>query len=413
MRYGVTRWPRRLAPTLRTALAAAAVALASAGAAVAGPECQGGLDFPRWLDGVRKEALAKGVSQKTVDAALAGVVFDPGIVKRDRGQGVFQQSFLQFSDRMVSSDRMNRGAALLKTHAALLGRIEQKFGVPAPVLVAFWGLETDFGADKGKFPILTSLATLAYDCRRPDFFRPELIDALKVIERGDLTPAEMVGDWAGEAGHMMITPTDYLNAAVDFDGDGRRDAIGSIPDALASGASLLVHFGWKRGEPWLTEVRVPAAMPWDQADLRIRHPRSQWAAWGVTGAAGPLAADGQPASLLLPMGRLGPAFLAYPNFQAFLGWNKAFVYATTAAYYATRLSGAPPVGRGAGVPTPLTTEQVKRLQTLLAQRGFSSEKVDGRVGLATRAAVKEAQKKYGLPADSYPTAELIEKLAGG
>ncbi|MEJ1160306.1 lytic murein transglycosylase [Prosthecomicrobium sp. N25] len=380
---------------------------------LAGPECQGGAEFPAWLQGVKAEAVRQGVPAPVADAALADVRFDPSIVRRDRGQGVFQQSFLQFSDRMVSADRMSRGTALLRTQAALLERIEARFGVPAPVLVAFWGLETDFGADKGKFPILTSLATLAYDCRRPDFFRPELIDALRIVARGDLTPAQMIGDWAGEQGHMMMTPTDYVAAAVDFDGDGRRNVIDSMPDALASGANLLVRFGWKRGEPWLTEVRVPAELPWDQADLAIRHPRSQWVAWGVKGAASPLPSDGQPASLLLPMGRFGPAFLAYPNFQAFLGWNKAFVYATTAAYYATRLAGAPPVGRGAGVPPPLTTDQVRQLQTLLVQRGFTAEKPDGRVGLATRSAVRAAQKRYGLPADSYPTADLIERLKGG
>lgn len=223
----------------------------------------------------------------------------------------------------------------------------------------------------------------------------------------------MVGDWAGEAGHMMMTPTDYDRSGVDFDGDGRRDVINSVPDALASGASLLVHFGWKRGEPWLQEVRVPADLPWDQADLAIRHPRAQWARWGVAAAHGSLPADGQPASLLLPMGRNGPAFLAYPNFQAFLGWNKAFVYATTAAYYATRLSGAPPVSPGNGPVTPLTTEQVRELQGLLVRRGFSREQPDGRIGNATRSAVKQAQMRYGLPADSYPTADLIERLRGG
>lgn len=396
-----------------SAMATAVLGFGLALPALAGPECQNGQDFPRWLEGVKAEAVAAGISPQIAQSALAGVAFDPGIVRRDRGQGVFQQTFLQFSDRMVSANRLSRGAAMLKTHAALLQRIEQRFGVPAPVLVAFWGLETDFGSNMGKFPILTSLATLAYDCRRPDFFRPELIDALRVLQKGDLTVAEMVGDWAGEAGHMMMTPTDYDRSAVDFDGDGRRNVIASVPDALASGASLLVHFGWKRGEPWLEEVRVPADMPWDQADLGTRHPRAQWARWGVTGTAGALPADSQSASLLLPMGRLGPAFLAYPNFQAFLGWNKAFVYATTAAYYATRLAGAPPVGRGNGTVTPLTTEEVKQLQSLLVQRGFLRDKPDGRVGTATRAAVKQAQMRYGLPADSYPTVDLIQRLSGG
>jgi lytic murein transglycosylase len=390
------------------ALATAMLAGVSLAGAASAATCGG--DFSQWLEGVKAEAAKQGVSRAAIDAGLAGVAFDPQIVRRDRGQGVFQQSFLQFSDRMVSPDRMSRGAQMLKTHAALLARIEKQYGVPPEVLVAFWGLETDFGSDKGKFPIITSVATLAFDCRRPDFFRPELIDALRIVERGDLTPAEMVGDWAGEAGHMMMTPTDYYRYGVDYDGDGRRNVIASVPDAMASAANFLKGLGWRAGEPWLTEVKVPADMPWDQADLAIRHPRAKWVSWGVSGANGPLPADGLQASLHLPMGRFGPAFLVYANFDAFLGWNKAMVYSTTAAYYATRLAGAPKVGRGNGTVTPLSTEQVKELQTLLVRHGFSKETPDGRIGSATRSAVKLAQLKVGLPADSYPTVELIAKL---
>ena len=180
----------------------------------------------------------------------------------------------------------------------------------------------------------------------------------------------------------------------------------------ASAANFLASFGWKRGEPWLQEVRVPAKLPWDQADLTIQHPRSQWIAWGVTSAHGALPNDNLPASLLLPMGRFGPAFLAYPNFKAFLGWNSAMVYSTTVAYFATRLDGAPPVGRGSGAVEVLTTQQMFELQTLLAKQGHDVGKIDGKLGSATRAAVKKAQMKAGLPADSYPTTELIDRLRG-
>jgi lytic murein transglycosylase len=369
--------------------------------------------FERWLEGVRQEATAQGISQATVSAALGSMNFDQAIINRDHGQGVFQQSFLQFSDRMVSRDRLSQGPRLMQKYAGLFARIEQQYGVPAPVLVAFWGLESDFGSNNGKYPILRAVTTLAYDCRRPEFFRTQLFDALRIIERGDLRASEMTGDWAGELGGMQMTPSDYYKYAVDFDGDGRRDLVHSIPDTMASAANFLVGLGWRRGEPWLQEVRVPSELPWEQADLSIKHPRAQWARWGLTLADGrPLPADDLPASLLLPMGRFGPAFLAYPNFQAFLGWNSAFVYATTAAYLATRLAGAPPIHRGNGTVVALSGSQVLELQQLLAHRGYLSGKVDGKLGLTTRAAVRQAQLKLGMPADSYPTPELLNRLRG-
>jgi Transglycosylase SLT domain/Putative peptidoglycan binding domain len=262
--------------------------------------------------------------------------------------------------------------------------------------------------------VLRSVLTLAYDCRRPDMFREELIYALKVVQRGDLTPAQMVGAWAGEIGQTQFSPSAYFKYAVDYDGDGRADLIHSAPDVIASSANMLAKSGWKRGEPWLQEVRVPANLPWDQADLAIKHPRSQWAKWGVTLANGSaLPSDELPASLVLPMGRLGPAFLAYENFNAFREWNQSLVYATTAAYLATRLAGAPKVRPGSGAPPTPTAQQVLELQHLLVRHGYDVGKADGKLGLTTRAAVKQAQLKLGVPADSYPTAELIARLRGG
>ncbi|HLN11248.1 MAG TPA: lytic murein transglycosylase, partial [Xanthobacteraceae bacterium] len=343
--------------------------------------------------------------------ALPQMTYDAGIVRRDHGQGVFQQNFLQFSDRMVSRDRLSRGPQMMQRYAPLFAKVEKQYGVPPQVLTAFWALESDFGADNGKFSILRAVATLAYDCRRPDFFRTQLFDALRILERGDLTSAEMIGDWAGELGPLQFTPSDYYKYAVDFDGDGKRDLVHSVPDLLASGANFLVGLGWKRGEPWLQEVRVPDNLPWDQADLAIQQPRSQWVAWGVRAAhGGALPADSLPASLLLPMGRLGPAFLAYDNFKAFLGWNAAMVYSTTAAYMATRLAGAPPVGRGNGTVINLDPAQIREMQQLLVRHGFAKIDTDGKLGLSTRAGVKVAQLKLGLPADSYPTAELVARL---
>ncbi|HZP78393.1 MAG TPA: lytic murein transglycosylase [Pseudolabrys sp.] len=393
---------------------AALATAALTGSALATPSnCRNTQDFGRWLEAFKREAVAQGIKPRTIAEVSPYLVFDPSIIRRDRGQSVFQQSFLQFSDRMVALYRIQGGGALLKQHAALFARIEKQWGIPGPVLVAFWGLESDFGRSTGNFNTFTALATLAYDCRRPDFFRPQLMDAMRIVERGDLTLEEMTkGDWAGEVGAMQFTASDYYKHAVDYDGDGRRDLVRSTPDTLASAANFLSSFGWNRGEPWLQEVRVPANMPWEEADLAIQHPRSQWIAWGVRAAHGSLPSDTMPASLVLPMGRLGPAFLAYNNFKAFLGWNSALVYSTTVAYYATRLSGAPPVSRGNGQVTVLSIAQVSELQQLLTRHGYDVGTVDGKLGSATRQAIKQAQLKVGLPADSYPTLELIERLRG-
>jgi lytic murein transglycosylase len=259
---------------------------------------------------------------------------------------------------------------------------------------------------------IRSLATLAYDCRRSDMFRGHLFDALRLIERGDLAAADMVGSWAGELGQTQMMPSEYIKNAIDYDGDGHRNLLRSVPDVVGSSAAYLVHLGWRRGEPWLQEVKVPPNLAWDQADLAIQHPRSKWAQWGVTQRDGkPLAGDALPASLLLPMGRTGPAFLASPNFHVYLKWNASLVYSTTAAYFATRLSGAPPMNRGAAAIPSLTPEEAKDLQILLARAGFDiGGAADGKIGAGTRAAVKAAQIKLGLPADSYPTPELLARL---
>ena len=400
----------------KTVLKVAAVAL---GAVLAGPalaaSCQNTGSYEAWLAQFKKDAAAQGISSKVIADASPSLTFDPVIIRRDHGQAVFNQTFLQFSDRMVGGARIPNGLAKMKQHAALFAQVEKEYGVPAPVLTAFWGLESDFGANFGKYKILSALATLAYDCRRPDFFRTQLFDALRIIEGGDQRVEDMIGDWAGEFGGMQFTASDYLKNAVDFDGDGRRDLINSVPDTIASAAKFLVSLGWRRGEPWLQEVHMPQNLPWQEADVNIQHPVSKWAAWGVKPAYGSLPSGDLPASLILPMGRHGPAFLAYPNFKAFLGWNSAMVYSTTVAYFATRLNGAPNVDHsGATAVVPLSTEQVINLQKLLIKQGYEGVgEPDGKIGNGTRNAVKQAQLKVGLPADSYPTAELIERLNAG
>lgn len=387
--------------------------LATASGAASAASCNDPSGFPAWLDGVKREAAASGISAATISSALDGLTFAPDVIKKDRAQSVFAQSFLQFSDRMVAKYRLQQGAALIKKYGNVFARIQKDYGVPAPVIVGFWGLETDFGANLGDMPTLRSLATLAYDCRRPQLFHDQLMAALAVIERGDLAAAQMKGPWAGELGQVQFLATHYRDFAVDYDGDGRRDLINSVPDVLASAANLLVHEGWQANQPWLTEVRVPATMDWKEADLSIQKPVSTWQQLGVVAAPGSkLGPAGMPAALILPMGRKGPAFLAYPNFNVYLEWNQSFVYALTAAYFATRLAGAPPVGRGSGAES-LSYKETIELQKLLDARGHDVGKVDGMIGVGTRAATKAMQIELGMPADSYPDAELLARLRAG
>lgn len=376
--------------------------------------CASPAEFGRWLQGFKKEAVAQGISPNTVSYALDGLTYDPATIAKDRAQGVFAQTFLQFSGRMVSSNRLQVGAQLLKKHANTFNQIEQQYGVPGPVLVAFWGLETDFGKVMGNMETLRSLATLSFDCRRPDEFREQLMFALKVVERGDLSPQEMRGPAHGEVGQFQFQPKNYYQYAVDFDGNGKRDLIRSAPDSLASAANYLQSIGWQAGQPWLEQVRVPAELPWDQADVTIRKPRAFWAQHGVTYLNGkPIPADDLQAGLVLPMGRNGPAFLAYPNFDVYLEWNKSLVYTTTAGYYATRLGGGPALARGNGPVETLSLAETKQLQQLLAKRGFEVGKIDGVLGAASRDAIRSMQVKYGMPADAYPTAELLSRLSAG
>lgn len=402
---------RILSMTARAGLIAA-VLLGSASSAFA-QRCPGPAGFNKWLQGFKRQAVAEGISPQTVAVALNGLTYDSKTIRKDRAQGVFAQDFLTFSNRMVSKNRMQVGKAKLRKYAPTFKRIEQQYGVPGPVLVAYWGLETDFGAFMGSMQSIRSLATLSYDCRRPEEFRAQLMDALRVIDRGDLRPQQMRGPAHGEVGQFQFQPSTYYNYAVDYDGDGRRDLVRSVPDSLASAANYIKAKGWQPGQPWLEEVIVPDNLPWDQADVTIQRPRLFWSRYGVTYRNGqPVPADSMPSALLLPMGRNGPAFLAYPNFiNVYLDWNNSLVYSTTAGYYATRLAGASPMRRGNS--RPFTAAQNKQLQRLLQQRGYDVGKVDGVIGAATRAAIRDMQVKYGLPADSYPSQALLRKLQAG
>jgi len=376
--------------------------------------CHNGASFDRFLAELKQQAVAAGVSQRAVAEAAPYLVYDQGIVNRDRGQRVFGQVFTQFAGRMAAPYRMQQGQARIKTYGAAFARAEKEYGVPPAVIAAFWGLESDFGANMGNLPTLRSLVSLAYDCRRSERFVGETIAALKIIDRGDLSPEEMVGSWAGELGQTQFLPTHYFTYAVDY--GGHRNLLSSPEDVIGSTANYIATgLKWRRGEPWLQEVRVttPVNFPWDQADLTIQLPRSKWAQLGVTYPDGKaLPNDDMPASLLLPMGRTGPAFLAYANFAAYTEWNNSLIYSTTAGYLATRIAGAPPMQRPTAPVAQLPLNELRELQQLLVRAGYNVGKIDGVMGQQSRSAVKAMQIKYGLPADSWPTAELLARMRG-
>ncbi|MDE0923147.1 lytic murein transglycosylase [Aurantimonas coralicida] len=390
----------RLALTLSLLLSGSGLAAAQ--------QCGG--DFGAFLQGVRAEAEAKGLSAGAIEAAVADMRQDPKVLAADRAQGVFAQDWQQFATRMVNGYRLQQGKENLQKYASVLSRIEAETGVPGPVIAAFWGLETDYGAVLGNFDTLAALATLAHDCRRPELFRPHLLAAIEIVDRGYLTPSEMKGAWAGEIGQTQLLPEEYLKFGTDGDGNGRIDLRQDAADVLFTTGKYIQSLGWRGGEPWLEAVQVPLEFPWDRAALVNKEPRANFAELGVTKADGSaLPSDQLPASLILPMGRGGPAFLAYPNFDIYLKWNKSLVYSLTAAYFSTRLAGAPPVDMGNPQPG-LDLEGTKRLQQRLTDLGYDTGGIDGIIGENTRAAVRKEQMRLGLPADGWPTPDLLRAL---
>jgi lytic murein transglycosylase len=376
--------------------------------------CRNTGNFATWLDAFKRKAAGQGISQQTIASALSGQTLNQSVMARDRQQSFFAQTFLDFQAKLATPNRVQSGRRKIAENKATFDRVQKDFGVPASVITGFWALESDFGAGMGKFPIMPALVTLAYDCRRTEMFNDELMAALQIIDRGDMSPSEMIGSWAGEIGQTQFLPTRYLDYAIDYDGDGRPNLFRNDVDVIGSTANYMHNLGWRPNEPWLEEVRLTADLPWEQADLLIKLPLEQWSAWGVRRADGsPLPKSNLTASLLLPMGRNGPAFLAYPNFDVYTQWNQSLNYATTAAYLATRIDGAQPMGRGRGPIVGLDRAQTQELQGLLAKRGYDVGKIDGLAGQKTRTAVKDMQKKLGLPADSYPTPELLAALRGG
>ncbi len=386
---------------------AAAIALILFANAASAQTCGGPVGA--FINGVKAEAQATGIPAATTDAFFQGAQIEQSVINADRSQGVFQKDFVSFSRALISQNRIDNGAAFSRRLDSTFDTIESRFGISRGVLLAFWAFETDYGQVQGNFNTRNALLTLAHDCRRPELFRPQLIAAIELYRRGGMNPATTTGAWAGEIGQLQKLPREIVRQGMDGDGDGVVDLKNSSPDALMTGANVLSSLGWRANEPWLQEIIVPDNLDWSQTGLNHKADVREWASRGIRARTGSLGPSNLEASVLLPMGRNGPAFLAYPNFEVYFEWNKSFVYVTTAAYFATRLGGAPVYD--AGNPTPaLSGGEMQQLQSKLTALGHDVGGIDGILGAMTRAAVQAEQVRLGLPADAWPTRDLLGRL---
>jgi membrane-bound lytic murein transglycosylase B len=376
-------------------------------------QAQAEVPFPDWLETARQEALSRGISQATVTEVFAGLTPNPRVVELDNKQPEFSQTFWRYLDGAISEPRISKGRALMQQNAGLLRRLEAQYGVPGRYLVAFWGMESDFGHNMGDFSVVRSLATLAYDGRRSALFRGEMFDALTILDRREIDNAHMVGSWAGAMGQTQFMPSAFLKYAVDQDGDGRRNIWTSVPDALASVANYMKTVGWEAGRGWGREVRLPprfdaALASLDTDATETVKPAAEWSALGVRRAdGGALPATDGPAALILPAGITGPAFLVSGNYRMILKYNHSTFYAVAVAYLADRLGGAPPLTAPHQDSEPLRRDDVLALQRGLSALGLLPGTPDGIAGTATRQAVRAFQKANGLPPDGFIDANLI------
>lgn len=368
-----------------------------------------GGNFDNFKANFGKTAVQSGVSPEAVNAVL-GVAQQRGdVLKLDRSQASFKQTFLEFSGRTVSSGRMQIGAQKMRDYNKVFRYAQQKYGVQPEVITTFWAMETDFGVNQGNIHTVSALATLAHDCRRPELFQPQLLGAMRLTERGAFDPQNTVGAWAGEIGMVQMLPDDILRLGVDGDGDGKVDLRRSPTDAILSAANMLRQHGWRANEPWIQEVKVPNNEAWNYSGLARTLKVGQWQALGVVPRSGTLPNGNLPASLVAPQGRFGPVFLTYPNYRVFTEWNKSFIYSLSAAYMATRLGGAPRYDAG-NPEAALSSNQIVSLQNKLARRGHNVGKADGIIGAKTREAVRAEQKRLGMVPDGWPNATLLNGL---
>lgn len=411
----------RFSATAVLALALAGCGMSSRMPAVAGggnfaglPTAQGQgseAGFQYWVQSFRPRALAAGISPGVFDSAMGTARFQPSIVALDGRQSEFSKPVWDYLDGAVGGSRAASGRQMSARYASTLSAIESRFGVPREIVLAIWGMESNFGANRGSTQIVPALATLAYDGRRGEFFAGELVAALRIIQAGDVDSAHMIGSWAGAMGHTQFMPSSFLSHAIDFNGDGRRDIWSDDPtDALASTAAYLRQNGWRPGQPWGTEVILPAGMDFNQISKSVVKSGSQWAALGVRAANGGAVPTG---AILAPAGARGPAFLITDNFRAILKYNTSDSYALAVAYLGDAIAGRPGIrGSWPRGERLLSNAEKAEIQRLLMARGFDTGGVDGKLGARSVEAVRAYQRSQGLVPDGYADASLLSRLRG-
>lgn len=393
-------------------LAATTALLCGAALLAAGPaQAQDG-GFRDCLNNIKADALKQGVPAAIVDRAFQGLTPDQKVVDLDNRQPEFSLTYAKYVGGTVSLDRIQKGQQKMAQHRALLDQLQAEYGIPPQYLMAFWGIETNYGTFMGDFRVVRSVATLACMTKRRDFFSNETVQALRILNNNHMTSEQMRGSWAGAMGNMQFMPSTFTKWAVDRDGNGRIDIWNSLPDAFASAANFLRGIGFKPGLPSSEEVMLPAGFPLDQADTTVEKPVKAWAAMGVKKMnGGALPAVDDAASILLPAGFRGPAFIIYPNFKAVMNWNRSTLYALSVGILARQIVGGPPVQQQAPADdAPISRDTVIDMQNRLARLGLYKDETDGLLGPKTRSALRLFQQQQALPADGHPTQESIRRL---
>ncbi|WP_068117045.1 lytic murein transglycosylase [Tropicimonas marinistellae] len=368
--------------------------------------------FDAWVAAFKPRAAASGISQATLDRAFRNVGYLPEVIEKDRNQTEFKRSLEDYLAIAASDERVRLGKSALRQHGSTLAAIEQRYGVERQIVTAIWGLESKYGARRGDIPVISALSTLAYDGRRGAFMEKQLIAALRILQNGDITPDRMTGSWAGAMGHTQFIPTSYQAFAVDFTGDGRRDIWSDNPaDALASTAAYLQRNGWRTGQPWGMEVRLPAGFNTGLAGRGNARSAASWASMGVTDTGGRPVPNHGSAAILIPQGASGPAFVTYRNFNVILRYNNAESYGLGVGHLSDRILGKPPIQ--AGFPPDaqgMTIDDRKELQQRLTAAGFDTQGADGVIGSNTEAAIAGYQRSRGLPVTGQPSMALLQSL---
>lgn len=369
-------------------------------------------EFPACITLLSEKAKAAGIAPQVIDTSLGRAKFNARVLELDRQQPEFTTTFADYLNRRVTEQRIEQGRKLLVEHRTLLDKVAQQYGVPVQYLVSFWGLETNYGSFFGKMSVVDSLATLACDARRSEYFTGELIAALRILEEGAIKPERMEGSWAGAMGHVQFMPSAFLRHAVDYDGDKKRDLWNSVPDAMASAANFLQSLGWQTGSRWGREVTLPDGFDYLEAGLNNHKSLADWQKLGVRQANGSaLPQVDLKASLLVPAGHQGPAFLVYQNFNVIMGWNRSEYYAIAVGHLADRIISGGKLVQPPPTDAPrLRRDQVIQLQEKLLEAGIDVGEADGIFGPATRRALGELQQQKGMIADGFPGAKVLTLL---